>query len=86
MYRVELSPRARRFFERAPLELQRRLDGCFARLADEPRRQAQSKALRGPLAGYWRFRLGDYRALYRIDDPAQLVTVTLIAHRREAYR
>ena len=40
------------------------------------------------LKGYkdqWRVRTGDWRVLYIIDDVAKLVTITRIAHRREAY-
>jgi mRNA interferase RelE/StbE len=33
----------------------------------------------------WRFRVGDWRVLYIIDDAAKVVSVTRIAHRRAAY-
>lgn len=33
----------------------------------------------------WRIRVGDYRAVYEIDDAAKTVVVTRIAHRREVY-
>ncbi len=34
----------------------------------------------------WRIRVGDYRILYRVDDPAREVTVMRVAHRRDVYR
>ena len=34
---------------------------------------------------HWRVRVGDWRVLYIIDDEANLVSVTRIAHRREVY-
>jgi len=37
MYRVLLARPARRFFQRADAELQRRLDECFEQLAADPR-------------------------------------------------
>jgi mRNA interferase RelE/StbE len=40
------------------------------------------------LKGYkdqWRVRVGDWRVPYIIDDGAERVSVTRIAHRREAY-
>jgi mRNA interferase RelE/StbE len=40
------------------------------------------------LRGYkdlWRVRVGDYRVVYIIEDDNKMVTVTRIAHRREAY-
>jgi len=33
----------------------------------------------------WRIRIGDYRAVYEIDDMARTVDVTRIAHRRDVY-
>ena len=33
----------------------------------------------------WRIRIGDYRAVYEIDDTALTVDVTRIAHRSGAY-
>lgn len=43
-----------------------------------------TKKLEG-VEGY-RFRVGDYRVIYTIDDKSRTVIVTLVAHRREAYR
>lgn len=34
----------------------------------------------------YRFRHGDYRVLYEIDDTARRVTIVRIAHRREVHR
>ena len=33
----------------------------------------------------WRIRIGDYRVIYTINDQSRVVTILLIAHRREAY-
>ena len=42
------------------------------------------KKLRGQ-AGY-RLRVGDYRILFTMDDPARSVTIYAIGHRRQVYR
>ncbi len=34
----------------------------------------------------WRFRIGEYRIIYEIDDTAKTVTVLKVEHRRDAYR
>ena len=34
----------------------------------------------------WRIRIGDYRAVYEIDDEVEVVRVMRIRHRREVYR
>jgi mRNA interferase RelE/StbE len=86
MYRVELGRESRRFFERAGASLQRRLDKCFDRLKVDPRIGGSVKPLAGKLRGYYRYRVGDYRVIYRIDEQKQTVFVMRIAHRNEAYK
>jgi mRNA interferase RelE/StbE len=86
MYRVVLSHDAQRFFEDADAPLQRKLDRCFDMLRTEPRRHPNIKPLKGRLSGYCRYRVGDCRVVYRIDDPSRIVFVPTIEHRAEAYR
>lgn len=45
-----------------------------------------AKKLVGGGGNDWRVRIGEYRIVYEIDDPAQHVTVMRVAHRREVYR
>ena len=85
MYDVRLTPSARDFFEAAPKNLQRRLDRCFDQLASDPRRHPNIKPLKGPFAGHLRYRVGDYRVVYSIDDKTGVVAVVLIAHRSGVY-
>jgi mRNA interferase RelE/StbE len=85
MYKVELSREARRFFERAAATLQRRLDKCFDQLKANPRNAAAAKPLAGKFKGLYRYRVGDYRIIYRVDEQRRMVFVLRIAHRSEAY-
>jgi mRNA interferase RelE/StbE len=47
-------------------------------------RPSGCKKLRG-YKDQWRIRIGDWRVIYIIDDAANLVSITRIAHRREVY-
>lgn len=85
MYRVVLSRSARRAYERADAGLQRRLDRCFRALAENPARGPNIKRLKGRLRGYYRYRVGDYRVVYRLESE-RLVLVVLIVHRSAAYK
>ena len=80
-----LASPARRFFERASASLQRRLDRCSDQRRSDPRRHPNIKPLKGPLAGFLRYRVGDYRVVDTIDDHDQTVTVAVIAHRSGVY-
>ncbi|MBM4040056.1 MAG: type II toxin-antitoxin system RelE/ParE family toxin [Planctomycetes bacterium] len=86
MYRVILSHDAQRFFDDADAPLQRKLDRCFDMLKIEPHRHPNIKPLKGRLSGYYRYRVGDYRVVFRIDAQSRVVYVPGIEHRSGAYR
>jgi mRNA-degrading endonuclease RelE of RelBE toxin-antitoxin system len=52
-------------------------------LLTNPRRVG--KPLRAPLDGKWSARRGQYRVIYEINEKSEVVTVLVIAHRRDAY-
>ena len=52
--------------------------------SDDPR--TLGSALVGDHAGYWRWRIGDYRVIARIEEERVTILVVRMAHRREAYR
>ena len=85
MYDVELSPRAAAFLAAADHALARKLARCFTQLEREPRKHNNIKRLSGPLAGFLRYRIGDWRVVYQIDDNARRVRVHTIAHRGQVY-
>ena len=85
MFDVIISPEAEAFFAEADRPLARKLARCFEQLERDPRRHNNIKRLSGELAGLLRYRVGDWRVIYRIDDETNRVLVLTIAHRREAY-
>ncbi len=50
---------------------------------EDPRRFG--KALKGDLAGLWRYRVGDYRVICQIRDGVLVVMVLAVGHRRNIY-
>ena len=42
--------------------------------------------LLGEFKGYFKLRIGDYRAIYSVNPRAKLILVHLIGHRREIYK
>lgn len=85
MFEVILSPDARAFFAAADPPLARKLARGFAQLERDPRRHNNIRRLTGVLAGRLRYRAGDWRVIYRIDDRARPAHGLLIAHRSEVY-
>ena len=86
MFEVILSPEAQAFFAAADPPLARKLARCFRQLERDPRRHNNIKRLSGALAGLFRYRVGDWRVIYRISDAQTLVDVVAVRHRRDAYR
>lgn len=51
---------------------------------DDPR--TLGSPLGGELGGLWRWRIGDYRVVARIEDKRITILIVRVAHRREVYR
>ena len=85
MFDVVLSPEAQAFFAAADRPLARKLARCFTQLEQNPRQHNNIKRLSGKFAGLLRYRIGDWRVIFRIDAAANRVLVLSIAHRREVY-
>jgi mRNA interferase RelE/StbE len=43
------------------------------------------KPLRGVLREFWRYRVGDYRVLCRLEDDRLVVLVVRVGHRKDVY-
>jgi len=56
------------------------------RLADLPNPRLLGASLSGPLAGLWKYRVGDIRIIAEIRDRELVVLVIEIGNRRDVYR
>ena len=87
-WKVELSLQADRELSKLdPKHAGRILKFLFERVAklDDPR--SIGAALHGSRLGeFWKYRVGDYRLISKIEDDRLLVLVLRIGHRREIYR
>jgi len=46
----------------------------------------RGSGLRANLAGLWRYRVGDYRVIFSIEDHELVILVLQIGHRRDVYQ
>lgn len=81
-YDIAWTPTARRTLSRLPEKVATAaVEFIYGPLPENPQRVG--KALRFELEGLHSARRGDYRVIYRISD---VVTITAIEHRADAYR
>lgn len=85
MFEIVLAPIAQRFYASADRPLARKIARCLTHLEHDPRSGNNVKRLSGEFAEYYRYRIGDWRVVYRVDDEAEVVNVVAIAHRSNVY-
>jgi mRNA interferase RelE/StbE len=68
-------------------QIARRIRAYFIeRVAPLENPRTLGKPLRGELREYWRYRIGDYRAVCEIRDQAVVIVVVFVDHRKDVYR
>lgn len=85
MYEVILYPDAQEFYATADKALAKKIARCLEQLEQNPQAHPNIKPLKGNYSGYYRYRIGDYRVIYSIDDEDMQVLVDTIAHRSQVY-
>jgi len=83
-YTVRLKSSALKELKQLPEKDAERVAGKIAALHDNPR-PAEAKKLRLG-ENLWRIRIGNFRAVYEIDDEHRVVRVIRVRRRDEAYR
>ena len=86
-WKVEFQLTAQQQIRQLDRSIQKRVLSFFEQrvlLLDNPRQLG--KALTGDKVGLWRYRIGDYRAICRIEDERATILVLALGHRREIYR
>ena len=84
-WQADFGPRAQRALKKLDRQTAARLVAYLEQtIANDPR--ARGKALTGELSGFWRYRVGDWRLICRLEDERLVVLVIDVGHRREVYR
>ncbi len=85
MYRIRIIQAATRDLERLDKPFARRITQRINWLAanlDDIR----PESLTGDLAGFYKFRVGDYRIVYEIFYDENIIVIHQVGHRKEIYR
>jgi mRNA interferase RelE/StbE len=86
-FQIELSSKAKKFYEACPKALAHRLNECFLNLESDPYRGPNIKKLKTrSQENLYRYRVGDYRVIYEVLEHEVVVLVVKIAPRGDVYR
>jgi mRNA interferase RelE/StbE len=86
VWRIEFDSRAQRELEKLGTTTARRiLRFLHQRVANSEDPTQFGKALTGPYAGLWRYRVSDWRIIARLEKQRLVVLVLRVGHRREVY-
>ncbi len=86
MWTVDYTEAARRALKKLDRPTEERIRAYMKDIAKLPAPRMRGEALEGPLSEFWKYRIGKYRVICRIEDDALVVLVVKIGHRREVYR
>lgn len=85
-WQYAFTERAEREFAKLPRGVQRRiLTFITERVLRAPDPTQNGKALTGEYRGVWRYRVGDYRVLARLERGVYVVRIIRIGHRSSIY-
>lgn len=86
IWEIILTKPAEKIYGKSPKDIQQRLDKCFEELEENPFSGGNIKPLTGQLKGLYRFRIGDWRVIYRIFKEKRLLEIVAILPRGDAYK
>ena len=86
-WKLSFLPKAQKQLQSLDAGGQKRiLKFLYERLVALPDPRVLGKALVGEMQGLWRYRVGDYRLICRIEDEVVTILLLEIGHHREIYR
>ncbi|PKQ00534.1 MAG: type II toxin-antitoxin system mRNA interferase toxin, RelE/StbE family [Alphaproteobacteria bacterium HGW-Alphaproteobacteria-13] len=86
VWTLEFDAAARRQLRKLPRSIGERILAGLEQVATLENPRQRGKAMVGERAGYWRYRIGDYRVIAKIEDGRMVIVVIAVGHRREVYR
>ena len=85
MYRVEFSQLAQKFLDKLDEHISNRIEARLKKLGNNPVPKDAKFIFRDRLGKVFRYRVGDYRSLYRVKDKEKMVLVAKIDKRPKIY-
>lgn len=85
-WNIEWDDRARKELRKLDVPIQKEiLSYLRVRIANSNNPRVFGQSLSGNKAGFWRYRVGNYRIICKIEDNTFIVFVIGVGHRKEIY-
>lgn len=84
-WRLETTAEFDRAARRLDPQILRRIKGYLDEVLDLDDPRGRGRGLSSERAGYWRYRIGDYRVLVEIKDDVLTIIAVGLGHRSEIY-
>lgn len=86
MYAVELSQRSQKFLEKLDEQIRKRIEDRLKKLGETPIPPDAKFITRDEEEKVFRYRIGEYRALYKVKEKDKLVLIAKIDKRPKIYQ
>lgn len=86
VWEIVLARPAEKVYDKSPRDIRQRLDRFFEDLEKNPLYSGNIKPLTGKLKGLYRYRVGDWRVIYRLCSEQLIVEIIAILPRGDAYK
>ncbi|MBQ7196418.1 MAG: type II toxin-antitoxin system RelE/ParE family toxin [Synergistaceae bacterium] len=83
---IEYTKEATKELKSLDKPVRERIRGYVKNLRELSNPRLRGEPLTGNLSDFWKYRVGDYRLICRIQDNKLLILVVKIGHRREVYK
>jgi mRNA interferase RelE/StbE len=86
VWEIDLTRPAEKIYDKASSDIRQRLDDCFENLEQNPLYGNNIEALTGKLKGLYRYRIGDWRVIFRLKREQHVVEIIAILPRGDVYK
>lgn len=84
-WRLETSPQFDKAARKLDRQVVRRIRAFLDEVCDLDDPRSRGRGLTGDRAGYWRYRIGDYRVTVEIRDHMLVIIAIALGHRSDIY-
>ncbi len=84
-WKIEWDKKALKQLESLEATVRKKIHDYIKKLIANNNPRSFGKGLTGDKSGWWRYRIGNYRVICRLEDHRLVVVIIAVGHRKEIY-